>query len=250
MSFSHPKRVATSLTCTRRSPVRLSHSRAGLHRTHRRLLPSLRPGLRAWAATGRHPARASRHRLRTPDRRGLHGRRRRGDHPAPVLRRSELGGDNAMTCRSRSYRRRSRRKTGDEHHESRCNRPAQAQHLRGRARREYLDGSAGVDRDVLGFGSDWARRRTGAAERDGMDGAGPAARRRQTRLTAGARCCGGVDRRPGRCRCGDEDGRTERNRSRLSPSSGSRGHATRCGLGIPVANQPFCFRPIAGACRG
>ncbi len=71
MSFSHPKRVATSLTCTRQSPVRLSHSRAGLHRTHRRLLPSLRPGLRAWAATGRHPTRASRHRLRTPDRRGL-----------------------------------------------------------------------------------------------------------------------------------------------------------------------------------
>ncbi len=39
-----------------------------------------------------------------------------------------------------------------------------------------LDGSAGVDRDVLGFGSDWARCWTGAAERDGMEGAGPAAR--------------------------------------------------------------------------
>jgi hypothetical protein len=55
-----------------------------------------------------------------------------------------------------------------------------------------LEGSVGLNRDILGFGSDWARRRTGAAERDGMDPAGPAARRRQTRLTAGARCCGGL----------------------------------------------------------
>jgi len=51
-----------------------------------------------------------------------------------------------------------------------------------------LDGSAGLNRDILGFGSDRARRRTGAAERDGMDRAVPSARRRPIGPTASARC--------------------------------------------------------------